>query len=127
MSGIADREQRLRHLAEASVHWIHQLEALNELTIDVLEERDVSRILHLVARRLRELIRARRVFISLPAPSGAFALPRPTARVQRTWSAIPLIPNRSSLSCSPAGGASASIHFWKIQRSIRPLPAERAA
>jgi signal transduction histidine kinase len=52
------------------VRWVHQLEALNELTVGVLEERDVSRLLNLVARRLRELICARRVLISLPTPSG---------------------------------------------------------
>jgi signal transduction histidine kinase len=55
---------------EGLVHWLHQLEALNELTIGVLEERDLSRLLELVARRLRELIRARRVLISLPLASG---------------------------------------------------------
>jgi signal transduction histidine kinase len=55
---------------EAVVHWVHQLEALNELTVGVLEERNVTRLFELVARRLRELIRARRVLISVPAPSG---------------------------------------------------------
>jgi signal transduction histidine kinase len=55
---------------EGLVHWLHQLEALNELTVGVLEERDLSRLLELVARRLRELIRARRVLISLPIASG---------------------------------------------------------
>jgi len=55
---------------EGAVHWIRQLEALDELTRSVLEERDVSRLLELVARRLRELIGARRVLISLPASSG---------------------------------------------------------
>jgi signal transduction histidine kinase len=55
---------------EGLVHWLHQLEALNELTVGVLEERDVSRLLELVARRLRELIRARRVLISLPLAAG---------------------------------------------------------
>jgi signal transduction histidine kinase len=56
---------------EGAVHWIHQLEALDELTHGVLEKReDVARLLELVARRLRELIRARGVLISVPAPSG---------------------------------------------------------
>jgi signal transduction histidine kinase len=56
---------------EGAVHWIHQLEALDELTHSVLEKReDVSRLLELVARRLRELIRARAVLISVPAPAG---------------------------------------------------------
>jgi signal transduction histidine kinase len=56
---------------EGAVHWIHQLEALDELTHSVLEKReDVSRLLELVARRLRELIRAREVLICVPAASG---------------------------------------------------------
>jgi signal transduction histidine kinase len=61
--------ERVR-IHQAGVHWVHQLDGLNELTLDILEERDVSRLLPLVASRLRELIRARRVLISLPAPSG---------------------------------------------------------
>jgi signal transduction histidine kinase len=56
---------------EGAVHWIRQLEALDELTHSVLEERDVSRLLELVAGRVRELIRARAVLISLPAASGS--------------------------------------------------------
>jgi signal transduction histidine kinase len=60
---------------EGAVHWIRQLEALDELTHSVLEKReDVSRLLELVARRLRELIRARAVLISVPAPSGGLRI-----------------------------------------------------
>ena len=55
---------------EGATHWIRQLEALDELTGSVLEERDVLRLLGLVAHRLRELIGARGVLISLPAPMG---------------------------------------------------------
>jgi signal transduction histidine kinase len=55
---------------EGATHWIRQLEALDEVTRSVLEERDVSRLLQLVARRLRELVGARAVLISLPAASG---------------------------------------------------------
>jgi signal transduction histidine kinase len=58
------------HIQDATVHWFHQLEALGELSLGILEERDVPRLLELVARRLRELIRARRVLICLPSPSG---------------------------------------------------------
>jgi signal transduction histidine kinase len=58
------------HIHEATVHWVHQLEALDEVTLGILEERDVPRLLELIARRLRELIRARRVLICLPSPSG---------------------------------------------------------
>lgn len=55
---------------EGATHWIGQLEALDELTRSVLEERDVHGLLELVARRLRELIGARGVLISLPSPTG---------------------------------------------------------
>ena len=55
---------------EGATRWIRQLETLDELTRSVLEERDVSRLLELVAGRLRELVGARGVLISLPAPSG---------------------------------------------------------
>jgi signal transduction histidine kinase len=60
---------------EGAVHWIHQLEALDELTHSVLEKReDVARLLEFVARRLHELIRARGVLISVPAPSGGLRI-----------------------------------------------------
>jgi signal transduction histidine kinase len=55
---------------EGATHWIRQLEVLDELTRSVLEERDLSRLLQRVARRLRELVGARAVLISLPASSG---------------------------------------------------------
>jgi signal transduction histidine kinase len=55
---------------EGATHWIQRLEALDEVTRSVLEERDVSRLLELVASRLRELVDARAVLISLPVPSG---------------------------------------------------------
>jgi signal transduction histidine kinase len=55
---------------EGATHWIRQLEALDELTRSVLEERDVARLLALVAGRLRELVDARAVLISLPVSSG---------------------------------------------------------
>jgi signal transduction histidine kinase len=55
---------------EGATNWIRQLEVLDELTRSVLEERDLSRLLELVARRLRELVGARAVLISLPASSG---------------------------------------------------------
>jgi signal transduction histidine kinase len=66
-TGIAIEKVQIH---EGAVHWIHQLETLDELTRTVLEERDVSRILSLVAGRLRELTKARGVLISLPAASG---------------------------------------------------------
>jgi len=55
---------------DGATHWIRQLEALDTLTRSVLEERDLGRLLELVARRLRELVGARGVLISLPASSG---------------------------------------------------------
>jgi signal transduction histidine kinase len=55
---------------EGAIHWIRQLEALYDLTHSVLEERDVPRLLKLIAYRLREMIGAGGVLIALPAPSG---------------------------------------------------------
>jgi signal transduction histidine kinase len=55
---------------EGATRWIRQLETLDELTRSVLEEPDLSRLLQLVALRLRELVDARAVLISLPVPSG---------------------------------------------------------
>lgn len=55
---------------EGATRWVRQLETLDELTRSVLEEPDVSRLLELVALRLRELVGASVVLISLPAPSG---------------------------------------------------------
>jgi signal transduction histidine kinase len=55
---------------EGLVRWVRQLEALNDLAAGILEERDLSRLLELVARSLREMIRARRVCIWLPTQSG---------------------------------------------------------
>ncbi len=66
-AGIAIEKVQIH---EGTVHWIHRLEMLDELTRSVLEERDVSRLLALVARRLHELTSAHSVLISLPAPSG---------------------------------------------------------
>ena len=60
---------------DGAVHWIHQLEALDELTHNVLEKQeDVSGLLELIARRLRELLGARGVLISIPAASGGLRI-----------------------------------------------------
>jgi signal transduction histidine kinase len=56
---------------EGAVRWIQQLETLDEITRSVLEERDVSRLLQLVAHNLHELLGARGVLISLPDTSGS--------------------------------------------------------
>jgi signal transduction histidine kinase len=66
-TGITIEKVRIN---EGAHHWIRQLEALNELTRSVLEERDLFSLLTLVAERLRALIDARGVLISLPAASG---------------------------------------------------------
>jgi signal transduction histidine kinase len=55
---------------EGAIHWIRQLEALYDLTHSVLEERDVPRLLKLIAYRLREMLDAGGVLIALPAASG---------------------------------------------------------
>ena len=67
-TGITIEKVRIN---EGAHHWIRQLETLNELTRSVLEERDLFSLLTLVAQRLRVLIDARGVLISLPASPGA--------------------------------------------------------
>jgi signal transduction histidine kinase len=54
-------------LYEAATGWSRQLESLNEVGNALLGELDLSRLLRLVATRLRELVDARLVAIALPA------------------------------------------------------------
>jgi len=53
-------------LYESATEWSRQLESLNEIGNALVTELDLSRLLDLVARRLRELIDARVVAIALP-------------------------------------------------------------
>jgi signal transduction histidine kinase len=57
-------------LYEAATRWLKQLESLNEIASALVSEVDVTRVLELVASRLRELLHARIVLIALPAPDG---------------------------------------------------------
>lgn len=57
-------------LYEAATRWLKQLESLNEVSNALASETDVSRLLDLVATRLRELVRARLVTIALPNHEG---------------------------------------------------------
>ena len=57
-------------LYEAATRWLKQLESLNEVSNALVSETDVSRLLDLVATRLRELVRARLVTIALPNHEG---------------------------------------------------------
>jgi len=54
-------------LYESATEWSRQLESLNEIGAALVSELELSRLLDLVARRLRELIGARLVTIALPA------------------------------------------------------------
>jgi GAF domain-containing protein len=54
-------------LYESATAWSRQLESLNEIGNALVGELDLSRLLQLVASRLRELIEARIVAIALPA------------------------------------------------------------
>ena len=54
-------------LYESATAWSRQLESLNEIGAALVSELELSRLLDLVARRLRELIGARLVTIALPA------------------------------------------------------------
>ena len=53
-------------LYEAATRWLKQLESLNEIASALASEVDLSRVLALVASRLRELVHARLVLIALP-------------------------------------------------------------
>jgi signal transduction histidine kinase len=57
-------------LYESATAWSKQLESLNEIGNALVGELDLSRLLHLVASRLRELIAARIVIIGLPVGDG---------------------------------------------------------
>jgi signal transduction histidine kinase len=54
-------------LYEATKRWSRQLESLNEVANALASELELSRLLDLIARRLRELLDARVVGIALPA------------------------------------------------------------
>jgi two-component system, NarL family, sensor histidine kinase DevS len=53
-------------LYEAATRWSHQLEALHEVVRSIVQETELSDLLQLVCRRLRELIGARLALIALP-------------------------------------------------------------
>ncbi|HUZ14581.1 MAG TPA: GAF domain-containing sensor histidine kinase [Gaiellaceae bacterium] len=57
-------------LYETATHWSEQLESLNEVMNVLVTEFDLDTLLELVAERLRELINARLVAISLPQGNG---------------------------------------------------------
>jgi signal transduction histidine kinase len=57
-------------LYEAATRWLKQLESLNEVSNALVSETDLSRLLDLVAARLRELVQARLVLIAVPDHEG---------------------------------------------------------
>jgi signal transduction histidine kinase len=57
-------------LYESSTRWLRQLESLNEIGTALASEIELEPLLGLVARRLRELVRARLVLIAIPQGSG---------------------------------------------------------
>ena len=57
-------------LYEAATRWLKQLESLNEVSNALVSETDLTRLLDLVAARLRELVQARLVLIGLPDSDG---------------------------------------------------------
>jgi signal transduction histidine kinase len=61
-------------LYEAATAWSRQLESLNEVGNALLGELDLSRLLRLVATRLRELVDARVVAIAVPAGDDALRI-----------------------------------------------------
>jgi signal transduction histidine kinase len=61
-------------LYEAATRWLKQLESLNEISNALVSEVDLSRLLDLIATRLRELMHARIVLIALPVPDGSLII-----------------------------------------------------
>jgi two-component system, NarL family, sensor histidine kinase DevS len=57
-------------LYEATTRWMHQLETLTEIGNTLASEPDLAILLKLIAERVRELLRARFVFIALPDDEG---------------------------------------------------------
>jgi two-component system, NarL family, sensor histidine kinase DevS len=53
-------------LYESTTRWLHRFETLNEIGLGLASELELTPLLELVARRLRELIHARIVLIALP-------------------------------------------------------------
>ena len=57
-------------LYESATRWLKQLESLNEVSNALVSETELSRLLDLVAARLRELVHARVVLIAIPSSQG---------------------------------------------------------
>jgi signal transduction histidine kinase len=57
-------------LYESATRWLRQLETMTEVGNALSSETDLQTLLGLIARRLRELVRARLVCIALPTPEG---------------------------------------------------------
>jgi signal transduction histidine kinase len=57
-------------LYEAATRWLKQLESLNEIATALASEMELPRLLGLVADRLRDLVAARLVLITLPSADG---------------------------------------------------------
>jgi signal transduction histidine kinase len=66
-AGVAIENARLY---ESTTRWLHRFETLNEIGIALASEVELTPLLELVSRRLRELIEARLVLIVLPGASG---------------------------------------------------------
>ncbi len=77
-------------LYESSTRWLRQLESLNEIGTALASEIELEPLLGLVARRLRELVRARLVLIALPQGGamtvGAASASTPSSTTRRSTS-----------------------------------------
>jgi signal transduction histidine kinase len=70
-AGVAIENARLY---ESTTRWLRQFETLNEIGNALASEVELTPLLELVARRLRALIEARLVLITLPAASGELSV-----------------------------------------------------
>lgn len=57
-------------LYESATRWLRRLESMTEVGNALAAEFELPRLLELISVRLRELVRARSVFVALPTPDG---------------------------------------------------------
>ena len=109
-------------LYESATRWLRQFETLNEIGNALASELELTPLLELVARRLRELIDARLVLIALPGPAGGLevAAADGDGRLRDRGHDARRRPLQVRPRSSSAPGASGSTRSSRITRSTSP-------
>ena len=82
-------------LYESATRWSRQLESLNEVATALVSETSLAPLLHLIADRLRDLLGARLVVISLPVADGGMTVAAASGEHAEATQAHPHISDRS--------------------------------